>query len=373
MRYTTLAFLLAASCWSANLAAAPLEFKQVAADAKWLAHVDFDAMRDSIVVKKAVAKHEEKHKKAEAHLKMVEAMIGMNPKQDLHGATFYGKVIGKHVGVMILHAKMDQGKVSAWALAIPGREGSEHNGHKISTWTKEHHGKKHTMSSAWFGEEHLVIASSVEEIAAALDVLDGKAGSIGEEGPLAGPVPAGTTLMMRVSGIDEADLKHKDPVAKQTKSFRFVLGEKDGESFFRSRSVMTNPEIVDSLKEVVEGGKALAKIHFAANEQATMLVGGLEIIPDESTLTLTWKGPAEAVWTQLELQSEKMKAHFAKMREHHKKHHGHDHKGCDKCNHSKEGCEHCKKDDKGCEKCKDGDKCEKGEGKSEPKSDKEDI
>jgi hypothetical protein len=370
MRYSTLAFLLALSCWGVTLNAAPLEFKHVAADAKWLAHVDFDAMRDSIVVKKAVAKHEAKHKNAEAKLKMVEAMIGMNPKKDLHGATFYGKMIGKHEGVMILHAKMDQGKVSAWATALPGREASEHNGHKISTWSKEHHGKKHTMSSAWFGEEHLVIASGVEAISAALDVLDGKAGGIGEEGPLAGPVPPGTTLMMRVSGIDEADLKHKDPVAKQTKSFRFVLGEKDGESFFRSRSVMTNPEIVGSLKEIVEGGKALAGIHFAANEQAAKLVGGLEIIPDESTLTLSWKGPAEAVWTQLELQSEKMKAHFAKMREHHKKHHGHhDHdcKGCDKCKAGDKDCEHCKKGDKGCEKCK------KGEGKSEPKSKKEDI
>jgi hypothetical protein len=297
---------------------------------------------------------------------------------------------------MILHAKMDQGKVSTWAAALPGREASEHNGHKISTWTKEHHGKKHTMSSTWYGEERLVIASSVEEINAALDVLDGKADSIGEEGPLAGPVPAGTTLMMRVSGIDEAELKCKDPVAKQTKSFRFVVGEKDGQSFFRSRSVMTNPEIVGSLKEIVEGGKALAGIHFTDNEQAQGLVKNLDIDADGSTLTLLWEGPAETVWTQLELQSEKMKAHFAKMREHHKKHYGHKHgdkPGCEKCNHSKEGCEHCKKGDKGCDKCKDGDKCEKckdgdkgcekckkGEkcdkckdGKEEKKSDKEDI
>ena len=95
--------------------AGPLNLKQVSDDAKWVGHVDFDALRDSVVVKKAMEKHLAKHKNAEAHMKMVQGLIGMDPRKDLHGATFYGMAIGKHKGVMILHANLDKAKIQGWA------------------------------------------------------------------------------------------------------------------------------------------------------------------------------------------------------------------------------------------------------------------
>jgi hypothetical protein len=303
--------------------AAPLEVKQVAANAKWLGHVDFDAIRDSTVVQKGFAAHMEKHPQAKGHLKLVQGLTGIDLCHDLHGLTFYGPEVGKHTGVAILNAKLDRKKLQLWADTIPGRQTTEHGDYKISSWSKKHGDKTCTVASAWHGDNQLVIASSADELKSALDVLDGKSAGIGSDSKLAGNVPAGTTVLMRVTGIAEAKLKHKDPVAKQTESFRFVVGENQGKSFFRARAVMTNKEIVENVKEIAEGGKAVARIASGTNEQKLRLVNGLEIKPDGETLTLVWSGSADDVWQQVEAHAKKWEAMRAKRREH--RHHGHAH------------------------------------------------
>jgi hypothetical protein len=197
----------------------------------------------------------------------------------------------------------------------------------------------------------------VDELAAALDVLDGKGSSVGEDSPLGGRIPAGTTIMLRATGIAQAEFKHDCPIRKQTKSFRFVLGEKDGQSFYRSRSEMTNPEIVGSLKEVIEGARALARIHCSANKAGAKLIDAVQIKPNGTTLTVTWKAPAEEVFVQVDQLCGKIKKHIAKMKEHHR-HHGRGGK-----------CPRCGKDGK-CEQCERGKKSDKG-SENKPQDDDE--
>jgi len=349
--------LMVALATAASAFAGPLDLKQVAGSAKWLAHVDFDAMRESTVVQKAVAAHKAEHKHAEAHLKMVQALTGIDVCNDLHGATLYGPEVGKHKATIILNAKLNREKLQGWAEKLPGREASEHNDHKISTWTKKHGKHSHTLATAWHGEL-LVLASSVDELKAALDVLDGKADSVGSDGALAGSAPAGTTVLMRATGIAEAKLPHKDPVAKQTESFRFVVGENDGKSFFRVRAEMTNDEIVGQVKEIVEGGQALATIASGKNELKLRLVNGLEVRPKGDTLTLLWSGSADDVWTQAQECAKKCAAMKAKMKQHAS--------ACKQCKQCKE-CDKCKKSDK-CDKCDAG---KDAPAKDAPSSDEE--
>lgn len=301
-------------CVAVSLDAAPLELKQVAADAKWLGHVDFDAVRESTVVQKMVKRALAKHEGAEGHLNIATQLIGFDPCKDLFGATFYGREFAPHQGVLILHAKMDQKRLLGWAERIPKLEKSKIGKRDVLSWTHEHHGHKHSVAVASYSDDVLVFASSVDELQSAINVLEGKAKSLSREASLAGNVPPGTTVLFRVEGLSKANLPCKDPLVKQTESYRFVTGEYQGQSFFRSRSVMTGSEVVGQLNRVIDGGRALAEIHLGDNATGKKLVDGLRVKTDDKTLTVLWSGSADDVYATIDLYAKRIEEHLAKMR-----------------------------------------------------------
>lgn len=312
--------------------AEPLNHQHVSADAGWLGHVDFDAVRESTVARHLVRRHMEHHPQTDAHLKMLQGLTGMNLLTDLHGLTFYGRQVGNHSGVVILHAKMNKTLLQGWAERIPRRETSAHGDHAIQSWTGEHRGHKHTLASAWHGQDRLVLASGVDDLRAALDVIDGKSDSVGADAPLAGNIPSGTTVLLRAVGI--SSIPCKAPLVQQTESFRFVVGEHNGESFYRWRLVMNNAETAGELKEVVEGFRAVLSLGCCGQESSKKLVDATNIKFDDKTLTVLWSASAEDVWTVMEAQIKILEARLAKHLEH-RKHRGgqgrgkHDHGGHD--------------------------------------------
>jgi hypothetical protein len=273
--------------------AAPLDLRHVSVDAAWLGHVDFDAMRESIVVQKAMAEH-----KHAGHKEFIEKTLRIDPDKDLHGMTFYGKEIGKRKGVMILHAKVDRDHVMSVARMFSKAAVADYRDHKLHCWTHKsrHSSKTRNVAAVFYGEEAIVLASSVDELKQAVDVLEGKSPSLAADSALAGNIPAGTTMLMRVEGVSDANLPDKCKVAKQTKSFRFVTGEYDGESFYRARAKMTQGEVVGQLTDIVEGLRALGQIHVGDNETGRKLLDALRINTDGTTLTVLWSAPAEDVW-----------------------------------------------------------------------------
>jgi hypothetical protein len=127
-------------------------------------------------------------------------------------------------------------------------------------------------------------------------------------------------MLMRVVGVSDAKLPCNDPVARQTKSFRFIAGERDGESFFRARAIMTNSEVVGQLKTVIEGGRALALLHAGDDALGKRLASAIKVATDRETLTLSWSARATDVWEMMEQQAKRMAAYRAKhaaSRKHH--------------------------------------------------------
>ena len=299
------AFLLA---FVAEAQAKPLDLKHVAADSKWLGHVDFDAMRDSFVVQKAM----EKHHMAAWGLAIAQNATGMKSREDLHGLTFYGKEIGKHTGVMILHAKMDHRRLTGMAERLRKHQVAHHGPHKLHSWVhRSRHGSR-TVAAAFYGEDHIVFASSVDELRAAMDVLQGKSKSVHNHAALAGRIPPGTTMLMRVEGVSQAEKLGKHPLAKQTQSFRFVTGEYEGKSFCRARAKMTNTGVAAHLKAIIEGARALGLLHVGADKKGKNMVNDLRVKTEGTTLTVLWSAPAADVWAVIDSHKKKFAAKMAK-------------------------------------------------------------
>jgi hypothetical protein len=299
---------------AAPAAAAPLDLKHVGANAKWLAHIDLDAVRASTFAQKAAEKVKQMHPEAETQLIIATQMIGMDPTKDLHGMTFYGSQLGKPAGVGIVHGKFDPERLLRLAATIPNHKADRHGDTDLHLWSfKSRHGE-HTVAVAFVGREHLVAASSADELRSALDVLNGAAASASADGPLGGNVPPGTTMLMRVNGVASSGLPLKDPVSKQLDSFRFVAGESEGQSFYRARAEMTNPEIAQQVKEIVEGARALGVLHCRDDVQGKALVNALRVKAEGNTLTILWSAPADEVWRIAELHAKIFEERMAKHR-----------------------------------------------------------
>jgi hypothetical protein len=293
--------------------AEPLALNQVAADAKWLVHVDVDALRSSAVVQKAYRKCQEMHKGAEKAMDMVFGTLGMDPRKDLHGVTIYGRDTNKEHGVMIVHADVNQKLLLAMAALAPNHKVTTCGPYELHSWTHKGWKKEsRTVVGTFYKPNIMVFAGCDEAVKAALAVLDGKsAGITGRESPLAGRTLPGSIFVARASAIDP---NTRCPVLKQAESFRVALGEDKGESFYRARLVMKSTEAVDQVKAVTEGFRALVALQHGSDVQAMKLIGGLKVASEGTRLDIRWSASAEDVWSAIEKAAYKWAVHRGKPR-----------------------------------------------------------
>ena len=152
---------------------------------------------------------------------------------------------------------------------------TKHGEIDIHSWTQKYGARRPTPAAgAFYKPDVLVFAASVEGVAAAIDVLDGKSPGITDaKSPLGGRVKPGTSLLVRSIAIPP---EAKCAILKQVESFRVALGEHDGKSFYRASLVMKSPEAAAQVKAINDGFKAIASLRFSGDADVMKLVDGLK-------------------------------------------------------------------------------------------------
>ena len=318
---------------AAVVQAEPLNLKQVPADAKWVAHMDVDAIRASTVAQKAYKQCHDKCEDADEKLAKLREKLGMDPTTDLHGITFYGTQIKKEKGVVIVQAEVDQKHLVAKAKKAPDYSSSKHKSYKLHTWThrkgKEH---EHSVTGCFHKPTVIVFGRTADEVTAALDVLDGKSPALaGSDSQLAAEIPAGTVLLARAVGLADADLPSKSPLAKECESLCLAIGEHDGEVFAKGKLVTKSEDVAKQLKEVAEGFRALGALKHAGDADAVKILDSFKVTVDGKAVAIEMQAGADAVWEHAQKMREKMrekmgdkdwKSHWKKHREKHREKHG---------------------------------------------------
>lgn len=301
--------------WAAATQAAPVEFKDIPAEAKWLAHVDVDAMRDSTLTERIYHFAMQQRPEAEGHFQKVEEVTGMDPRRDLYSLTFYGTSFAENQGVLIVKAGFDRARMEEKAKEAADHEVTKHGDYQIHTWTHDK-GKKRErkLAGAFFKADVLVFASSVDEVKKALDVLAGKGKSLsGNESALTADVPAGTTFLARAAGMAGANLPVKSPALKKTEQISIAMGEHEGQGFYQSKLVAEDEATAQQVKEIVEGGRAMVALQHGQDPDAKALLDALKVDLSNNTLSVDFRAPVDRIWEA----AKKARAEFEK---HQKKH-----------------------------------------------------
>ncbi len=281
--------------------AAPLNPEVVAGDAKWVAHLDVDAMRSSIVVQKAYQHFVEKSPIGKAAVTMLDvspALIGMDPRKDLHAVTIYGSQIGKHKGVLIVFAEADRKLLTEMVKKAHGYESSTYGSYELHSWIHEDDEDERPVTGAFYKDKVMVFSGSEAEVKVALDVMDGKKPGLTCK-VLAAEAPAGTTVLARVVGIAEAETPCESKLAKEIESVGVVTGENEGQSFLHVKVVAKSAEVAKQMGRVAEGVRALGVLHAIDHPKDKQLVEGMKVNVADKTVTVDGSAPAEAVWEHM--------------------------------------------------------------------------
>jgi hypothetical protein len=209
----------AAAAW-----AGPVQLEEVPADAKWLAHVDVDAMRSSAVIEKFFEECVEGQKPGKLLDKMAE-QCGMDPRKELHGVTLYGTKIAKGQCVVIVRAEMDKDRLLEKAENCPDHRREKYRDHEIHIWTHKQGGRHLNPAGAFHKAGVLVLGSGPELLRSALDVFDGRAANLqGGDSPLATEIPNGTMFLARATGIRQSEAGEKSAICSQLDRLDYAEG-----------------------------------------------------------------------------------------------------------------------------------------------------
>jgi hypothetical protein len=278
--------------------AAPLDLKDVSAEAKWAAHLDCDALVASSIAKKAHEQFVKEHPGAEGHLAMVRSLWNFDPTKDIHSVTIYGRQIKRETGVAIVRAKVDQNRLLEKAKLAPDHRVVTYGKYELHSWTHDK-GSKHerTLTGAFYKPDVILFSVASDEVMAAIDVLDGVKPSFASKNPsLAGQIPAGSILVAGVTGLSGVDLPCKSPLAKQADSVVLAIGETQGEVFVAGQLTVKTTEVAEQMKTVLDGGLALASLLHGDDAEAIKLIGAVKVSAAGKVVTVEGRASADSVW-----------------------------------------------------------------------------
>ncbi len=144
--------------------AAPPDFSQAPADARWLVHVDQDALQGSVAYQRIFKAALRQWKPLAALLDRVHERYGIDLAKDLHGLTFFGDRLSQRRAVLVMRARW-AAETFRRTLALAGdysmvREG----GYEIHRFTQTDRGQARPITAARWKDDTFVFAPAVEDV-----------------------------------------------------------------------------------------------------------------------------------------------------------------------------------------------------------------
>ncbi len=281
---------LAVTSFGGALRAAPLDERQVAANAQWLLHVDFDALRSSQSAR-LLATAWLQAEPVRSHLAGIRGAIGLDVVRDLRDVTFYGEELVPDRGVLIVRAALDLSRLTAFIAQQPNYAERTSDGRLVFSWTERRGGKPHTVFASMLDGQGMVFSRSAADLDAALAVMDGGASCLAEsDSALKGPAPSGSVLLVRATGLSDAKLALKSPILRLSESMAITAGEESGAAFIEARLTATSAEHVPHLRAVATGLVALARLMRTDDEDILKLLDAVTIDAENRTVSARWSG-----------------------------------------------------------------------------------
>jgi hypothetical protein len=290
MNMKRIAIFTAVLLMSAGFAlAGPIVPKDIGAGAKWFGHVNFEAIRSMKLVQDLKDKCPV-HQQWAAKMEELAKKLGMNPMEDVQGATLYSDHYGGNLGVVLVYVKkLDREKmVSLLKEKHSDHKTSEYESRTLYSWTAGHQGKNLEMTGTFANDTLIVIGADAEQVKATLDVLDGKKPALSQDTPLLKGIALDALVASR--GIDVPEDYRKTtrcPVIQNCKAATAVWTVKDGQIMGNYEFATVSEETAKNYKAIVDGLKAMGELRYSNIPAVKKVMDGLKCSAEGDSFTAT--------------------------------------------------------------------------------------
>ncbi|MGE5610511.1 MAG: hypothetical protein ACM359_14770 [Bacillota bacterium] len=253
--------MMALALASSLARAAALDPKQVPADAKWVLHVDFDALKESSIGK-LILKELEKKDEFQQGILNIELWAGVKLPQDLHDVTLYGKTFDNKTVVVLIRGTIEPAKITNLLQMVSQFNSTKHGERDVYSWQDK--GKQ--LYGSLHGSTLIISGGSQENLDAALDLLDGKGEALKASSGLATGAAAGTLVYVAGDGLSELK-QAKNPMVNQAETARLSLREQGDQLLLNAAVTAKTAQFAEQMRASLEGIKAMVTL-AASNENA---------------------------------------------------------------------------------------------------------
>ena len=289
----------------ASLNAAPLQRSQVSADAKWLLHLDVEALRKTQLgasLMKSVVAEAGEDLKEDANLDL--PAIIQNTRSILaYGTDYKSGKDGK--GVLIWEGSKEIEQIAS-AFLVQQAEATKAGAGNVKLV------RKGTQPTYAFGDDMhvmvrpgggLILGRSMEQIDLATKVLESKSPSLQGTSTFSEYTmqPGNFFFLAYAEGFNkDAEVPPQASVLKLTDGGRLALGEADGKVRLQLTLKAQSTEVTQQIQQVVQGLLAIATLTQGGAPELQELIRGTQVNVQDRRVTVELTIPIDAALKQID-------------------------------------------------------------------------
>jgi hypothetical protein len=277
----------------------------VHADAKWFAHVDLDALKQTTVGAKMMDHLQQGQ--ADNKLAALSSVFNFDPRSDLNDLVLYGFGNDRD-GAVVVRGKFDPERLVTLVKAGEDYAGETYEGHQLHSWTdpkkcgthKRAHGVVHAP-------DIIVFADDLSVLKKAVDVLDRRAPIMIDTARFPGlnDSPRGGFIFAAANMAEMIGLTPQAQTFKAVESGVMTIGEADGLIYADLVLEAANADAATMMKRVLDGMAGLALLNREKNPAGARLAEKSESTVEGSRLTLTLWSPVADVIAHIEAKHQR--------------------------------------------------------------------
>ena len=279
LQSTTLCAALAAILSATPSIAAPLKSEHIDASAKWMLHLDINALLKTDIAQHAL---EQNKQLSSQKLEALKNLIGIDLKTGLHGATIFGNGEPDNA-VLIIHADAKSDNLVNFAKLNDAYQEVKFQDYTIHSLPDEKKpGKRNHI--CFYSPNKVVVAPNAELVKLGINLLNGKRESIAVNGEMEQIGKFQATPVLLAYGDFTALQKaqgRKAETFKQAKRLGLSIGEVDGFIKGGLAVVTESAEVATKVESFLRGVIAMGQLNRENNPQLATLADALNVKSSE--------------------------------------------------------------------------------------------